>query len=75
MGDLPDMGADDDDVCGFPSKTTISYSYYELTNFQDDDELPDLEDDKTADKPTSTEEVKEDQPKSTATSSKIQEVS
>ena len=63
-----------------PTKTTGRWWYSELIKFQDDDdELPDLEDDKAADKaadkPASTEEVKEDQPKSTATSSKIQEVS
>lgn len=56
-------------------KTTLNCRHFELMKLQDDDELPDLEDDKAADKPASTEEVKEDQPKSTATTSKIQEVS
>lgn len=59
-----------------PINTTVSGRCSKLINFQDDDdELPDLEDDKAADKPETTEEVKEDKSKSTATSSKIQEVS
>jgi hypothetical protein len=42
---------------------------------EDDDEMPDLEDDKAADQPESAEEVKEDKPEASATPSKIQEVS
>jgi hypothetical protein len=49
---------------------------FSLTVLQDDDEeLPDLEEDKAADKPETTAEVKADEPDATATSSKIQEVS
>jgi hypothetical protein len=56
-----------------PGPVSLPFS---LTVLQDDDEeLPDLEEDKAADKPETTAEVKADEPKATATSSKIQEVS
>lgn len=59
-----------------PMSTTVSFWCSKLIILQDDDdELPDLEDDKVADKPETTKEVKEDKPEPTATSSKIQEVS
>lgn len=60
----------------FPMDMIISLVFFGLIISQDDDdELPDLEDDKTADKPETAEEVKEDKPEPAATSSKIEEVS